>query len=459
MSTTSGPSLWLDQIAATTRGRRRPPLVGEIDADVAIVGAGFTGLWTAYYLLAADPGLKVVVLEAEHVGFGASGRNGGWASALFPKSLDNLARVSDRGAALALDAEMRSSVREIERVALAEGIKADVRRGGTIVLARSAPQRARAQAEVRGAHEWGLGPDQLAWLDSDQARARLNATEVRGATYTPDCAAIQPAKLAIGLADAVEGKGGSIFEDSRVTSISPGVAATDRGSVRARHLIRATEGYTSTLPGHEQAMIPVYSMIVATEPLADAVWEQIGLHERETFSDHRHLIIYGQRTADNRMVFGGRGAPYHFGSRLRPGFDRDQRVFARLYHTLIELFPVLTGTRVTHAWGGPLGIARDWWASVGMDERTGLGWAGGYVGDGVTTTNLAGRTLRDLILGNDTALTRLPWVNHRSPLWEPEPQRWLLINGGLRAVSLADAEEQLTGRPSLVATIVKPFIS
>ncbi|MGA9746586.1 MAG: FAD-dependent oxidoreductase, partial [Nocardioides sp.] len=184
----------------------------------------------------------------------------------------------------------------------------------------------------------------------------------------------------------------------------------------------------------------------------------IGLARRETFTDHRHLIIYGQRTADDRLVFGGRGAPYHLGSRVSPGFDRDDRVFAALRATLVELFPVLHDVVITHAWGGPLGVARDWCASVGLDPVTRVGWAGGYVGDGVSTTNLAGRTLRDLVLGRDTDLTRLPWVGHRSPRWEPEPLRWLGINAGLRAMTFADAEERLTGRPSLVARAITPLL-
>eukprot|EP01032_Pedospumella_encystans_P003223 gene3223-3797_t len=198
--------------------------------------------------------------------------------------------------------------------------------------------------------------------------------------------------------------------------------------------------------------------MIATEPLPDAVWDEIGLRERETFSDHRHLIIYGQRTADGRLAFGGRGAPYHWGSRVRPDFDRDARVHAGLWTTLPDLFPVLAGSKVTHAWGGPLGIPRDWCASVGLDRTTGLGWAGGYVGDGVGTTNLAGRTLRDLVLRRDTELTRLPWVGHASRPWEPEPLRWLGINVGLRAMTLADAEESLTRRQSLAARVVAPLL-
>jgi glycine/D-amino acid oxidase-like deaminating enzyme len=223
-------------------------------------------------------------------------------------------------------------------------------------------------------------------------------------------------------------------------------------------VLRATEGYTTSLEGMRRDVVPVYSLIVATEPLPESTWEQIGLRNRETFTDYRNLLVYGQRTADGRLVFGGRGAPYHFGSDIRPGYDREPRVFEMLRATLLDLFPVLAGTRFTHAWGGALGIPRDWVASVGLDRGTGIGWAGGYVGDGVGTTNLAGRTLRDLVLERDTDLTALPWVGHRSRRWEPEPLRWLGVNAGLRAMSFADAEERLTRRPSLVARAVAPLV-
>jgi glycine/D-amino acid oxidase-like deaminating enzyme len=212
------------------------------------------------------------------------------------------------------------------------------------------------------------------------------------------------------------------------------------------------------LAGERRRLIPVYSLIIATEPLSAEVWEQIGLRRRETFSDHRHLIIYGQRTADDRLVFGGRGAPYHFGSRIRDSYDRVPRVFEDLHTTLVDLFPVVKDAAITHRWGGALGISRDWTASVGHDRATGLGWAGGYVGDGVTTTNLAGRTLADLVLGHDTELTRLPWVGHRSRSWEPEPLRWLGINAGLRGMTWADHEEERTGRQSVLAKVVSPFV-
>ena len=450
-------SLWHE--TAEDSWAPRPMLPGDRQADVAVVGAGFTGLWTAYYLLRADPTLRVLVLEAETAGFGASGRNGGWCSALFPTSLTQLARLpgATRSSALALHAAMRATVDEVLRVADEEGIDAGAAKGGTVTVARSPAQLARARAEVAEARAWGREDTDLDLLDADAARARLDATRVLGATYTPDCAAIHPGRLVRGLARAVERRGGVIHEQTAVTSIEPGRAETTRGTVRADVVLRATEGYTATLRGSHRSIVPIYSLIVATEPLSDAAWEPIGLRHRETFSDFRHLLVYGQRTADARLVFGGRGAPYHFGSRIKTGFDRDPRVFARLRDALVSMFPTLRTTRFTHAWGGALGVPRDWCASVGLERGTGLGWAGGYVGDGVATTNLAGRTLRDLVLGRDTELTVLPWVGHRSPAWEPEPLRWLGVNAGRRGAALADVEEGLSGRPSRLAELLAPL--
>jgi glycine/D-amino acid oxidase-like deaminating enzyme len=454
----AGLSLWHETADDDWVPRARLP--GDLEADVAIVGAGFTGLWTAYYLLRDDPTLRVVVLEAETAGFGASGRNGGWCSALFPASLSTMAALpgSSRVHAVAQHEAMRATIDEVLAVAAREGIDARSAKGGMISLARSRSQWRRAQHDVAVAREWGRGEDDLRLLGEREATSRLAATEVMGATYTPDCAAIHPARLVRGLARTVERLGGAIFEQTAVVSVRSGRVDTGHGRVRAPVVVRATEGYTRSLHRMKRAVAPVYSLIVATEPLSDDFWDLIGLRDRETFTDHRNLIVYGQRAVDGRLVFGGRGAPYHFGSAIKPGFDRDPRVFARLRHTLLEMFPPLASARFTHAWGGALGIPRDWVASVGLDRSTGLGWAGGYVGDGVATTNLAGRTLRDLVMERDTDLTRLPWVGHRSRRWEPEPLRWLGVNAGLKAMTFADAEERLTGRESLVARAMSPLI-
>jgi glycine/D-amino acid oxidase-like deaminating enzyme len=444
-------SLWHETVPGSLVPR--PALAGDTEVDVAIVGAGFTGLWTAYYLQLAQPELRIAILESQIAGFGASGRNGGWCSAQFPVAASTLAREHGAEAARAQYRALRDSIAEVVRVAHDEGIDADIATGGEVVLARRPAQLLRAHADRVESDEFELG---ISELDADAARARLAATGVVGATFTPHCAAIHPAKLVRGLADVVQARGARIYERTPAVGIEPYCVTTETGRVRAGTVVRATEGYTARLPGLRRAIVPVYSLIIATEPLADSVWEQIGLAERETFSDHRHLIIYGQRTADGRLVFGGRGAPYHLNSRITDGYDRVPKVFAGLQRILIELFPVLAGTRITHRWGGPLGIARDWHASVGLSG--GLAWAGGYVGDGVSTTNLAGRTLADLICARETELVTLPWVGHRSPNWEPEPLRWLGANAALWAMRWADGAESRGTRPSRVAGVVDKIL-
>ncbi len=449
-------SFWLDSVP----GSLAPdgPLPGDAEVDVAIAGAGFTGLWTAYYLASAQPDLKIAVCEAEIAGFGASGRNGGWCSALFPASLAKLSRMAGRDAAIAMYRAMQHTVDEVGKVAAAEGIDCHWAKGGTVRLVRSATQLERARAEIAEAREFGFGEEDLRWLSAEETRGHAAATEVLGATFTPHCAAIHPARLVRGLAEAVRRRGVAVYEHTPVTAIEPGCLRTSQGTVRARHVVRAMEGYTPRLPGLHRAVAPVYSLMIATEPLPETVWAQIGLAARPTFGDFRHLIIYGQRTADGRLAFGGRGAPYHLGSAIRPEFDRVPAVFTALQRTLAQLFPAVAGAAITHTWGGPLGVPRDWCASVGLDPATGIGWAGGYVGDGVATTNLAGRTLAGLILGTGSDLTRLPWVNHRSPRWETEPLRWLGMNAGLQSMSWADRREARTGRQSAAARVVGRFL-
>lgn len=457
-ATLRGLSLWWDTLPDDLVGDPRAPLAGSREADVVIVGGGYTGLWTAYYLAQADPSLSIVVLEAQVAGFGASGRNGGWASALFPTSWSKVAHESSREAAVALQRAMFDTVDEVGRVAAAEGIDCHYRKGGVITLARTPLQLERAKAEIDDARAWGFGEDDFRLLSAAEATEVLGATDVLGATSTPHCAAIHPARLVRGLANAVERLGVTIHEGTRVTAIEAGVVRTERGDVRARRIVRATEAWTSQLPGHERDIAPVYSLMLATEPLPAEFWSEVGLRRGETFNDHRHLIIYGQRTLDDRFAFGGRGAPYHFGSSIKPEFDRDAGVYDELWRVLRELFPAVSGRAITHRWGGPLGIPRDWFPTVAFDAHTGLGSAGGYVGDGVASSNLAGRTLADLLRGEATERTALPWVNRGTRRWEPEPFRWLGVNLGLRVMGSADAVEARTGKPARRADILAPFL-
>ena len=430
----------------------RSPLAGDLDVDVAIVGGGLTGLWTAWYLLKREPALKVVVLEKEIAGFGASGRNGGWASALFPRSAASLERAHGRDAAIAMRRAMVDTVDEVGRASAEAGIDIDYVRGGTIDYARSRVQLAAARSEVEEAA--ALGVDALELWGPE----RVKAAGALGALFDPACARIHPAKLVRGLAGAVEALGGIIAEQTEVLDYGPGHVRTTRGNVTCDRLVIATEGYGAGLRATHRRVLPLYSLMIATEPLPDAFWDEIGIAHGQTFADFRHLVIYGQRTADNRFAFGGRGARYHWGSAIRPGYDRVPRVFDHLQRTLVDLFPAARDAAVTHRWGGPLGVPRDWHATASYDPATRIAWAGGYVGDGLSTTNLAGRTLTDLLTGADTELTRLPWVNHRSPDWEPEPLRFAGANAGMLAMQFADIEERVTKRRSLIARVMGPLV-
>jgi glycine/D-amino acid oxidase-like deaminating enzyme len=448
----SATSLWADTLP--DRPKPRAPLPGDDQADVAVVGAGFSGLWTAYYLARADPALRIVVLEAESVGFGASGRNGGWCSALFPVGRQRLARIAGGDAARAMYRALERTVDEVGTVAAREGIDAHFHKGGTLSLA-TRPEHVGALRSMVD-HEWAAGasPQDVRWLDAAEAAERVGSSPCLGAAWTPHCARLHPARLVHGLADAVERAGVVVHERTRVRRIEPHVVHTEHGRVRADVVVRATEGYTAALPGHRRTLAPVYSLMIATEPLPAAFWDEVGWAGRETVTDGRNLIIYAQRTADDRIALGGRGAPYHFGSAVSAGYDRDPRVFRALHRTLSGLFPGAAEARITHHWGGPLGVPRDWFSSVGLDRSTGLAWAGGYVGDGVAASNLAGRTLADLVLDRETELVRLPWVGHRSRRWEPEPLRWAGVNAGLRLAAATDAIAARTRRPARRTTRV-----
>ncbi|MFF1572014.1 NAD(P)/FAD-dependent oxidoreductase [Leifsonia sp. NPDC058292] len=451
---------WFDSIAEAENGfTRRAALDDDISVDVAIVGGGLTGLWTAYYLQEADPSLRIAVLEKEIAGFGASGRNGGWCSALFPLSATTLEARYGLEAAVAQRRAMVDTVEEVGRATEAEGIDCNYVRGGTVTFARSRVQLAGARAEFAESERYGV--DRVSLLGTETVQARFGVPDAVAAMFTPACARVHPGKLVRGLARAVERRGATIYEGADVLSWAQGTVSVVSGgiprTVRAGTVVNATEGYGSALPQVGRRILPLYSLMIATEPLSDETWERIGIEHGQTFADFRHLIVYGQRTADNRFAFGGRGALYHPGSAIRPAYDRVDRVRDHLRRALIDLFPDAANARITHHWGGPLGVPRDWHASVGLDTERREAWAGGYVGDGLSTTNLAGRTLADLLTGRRTSLTRLPWVGHRSPRWEPEPFRFAGANAGLLGMQLADAEERLTGRPSLAARLLAPL--
>ena len=444
--------MWLDTFPGSLDPR--PALDGDTDADVAIVGGGFTGLWTAYYLLGLDPTLRVTVIERDVCGFGASGRNGGWVVGELAASIEKYAALADLPASLRQARAVFDSVDEVGRVAAAEGIECGYQKGGVIRLARNSPQAGRQAAEVAHHHQLGLTPDEIRLLSADEARSCANATGVLGGIFYAPCAAVDPARLVRGLAEAVERRGAKIYEQTAAAAVEPGRVLTDRGTFRAEVVVRATEAYTRDLRGRRRQLLPVYSLMIGTEPLPQSVFDDIGLVDRPTFADDRYMVIYGQRTADDRIAFGGRGVPYLYGSRISPTVERHHRSHERIHATLVDLFPALAEARITHRWGGVLGVPRNWTPFVHFDRAAGTAGAGGYVGEGVAPSNLAGRTLADLITSTDSERVDLPWVNVRHRRWEPEPLRWLGVRSSRWILAAADAYEFRTNREAKTAAAV-----
>jgi glycine/D-amino acid oxidase-like deaminating enzyme len=439
VKTNGNVSFWYADIGGVPA--YRPRLPGDVDADVCIVGAGFTGLWTAYYLKKAEPTLRVVIVEKEFAGFGASGRNGGWLTGGFGWSREKYAAASSRGAVIDMQRAMAGTVDEVISVAAAEGIDADIRRVDNITVATNPAQLRRAKAEFDEAVHWEMPRERLAFLNAEEARERIAIANLLGAFVIKGVARVQPAKLVQGLAAAVVRLGVPIYEQTTVLSIEKGKVTTNRGVVRAGKIVRATEGFTAGIAGDERLWLPLNSAIVVTEPLPQELWDQIGWAGYEVLGDAAHTYCYAQRTREGRIAMGGRGVPYRFGSRTDVRGQTQQATIEKLHKILTTLLPQTKGLPLAHAWCGVLGVPRDWCATAGFDSATGIGWAGGYVGLGVSSSNLSGRTLRDLLLGRDTELTRLPWVNRTVRKWEPEPLRWLGVHSMYELYRVADARE------------------
>jgi len=437
----------------------RPPLDGTTECDVAVLGAGYTGLWTAYYLMKRQPGLRIVIAEAEIAGFGASGRNGAWCAPDLNISMDRLARLHGEDAARGMQQATYDAVDEVGRVAAAEGIDAGFHKGGELIVARGPHQVPAIEAAFREYERFGFG-DRYRLLDAAGVAEKVRiAGAVRG-LWSPAAAVIHPGKLVRSLAGLVERMGGRIVERTPVTDFRAAVGAsggvagtapaaliTPRGEIRAPVFVLAGEAYLVRLAKLHRQLVPMYSLIVLTEPIDDATWAEIGWAGREVVASARLSIDYLSRTEDGRILFGGRGAPYRLGSPIRDAYDRHEPTHAMLRDFVRTWFPMLGDVRFTHAWGGPLGMPRDWHPTFAVDPRTGIASARGYIGHGVSTANLAGRTLADLIAGERTPLTELPLVNHRSPDWEVEPLRWLGIRYAQGAFARLDRRAEATGKP------------
>ncbi|MGH9171305.1 MAG: NAD(P)/FAD-dependent oxidoreductase [Acidimicrobiales bacterium] len=432
---------------------RRPPLSGSRGADVCIVGAGFTGLWTAYELLRASPSLEVVVLEAEFTGYGASGRNGGAVIAQLNGSRSYWDAKGGPGAAVRMERAIQAAVDEVGRAIKREGILCGFAKGGVLVAARNELEAMRLRASVEADRDAGFGPEDSAFLDAKEANKRIGVDHLVGARYSPHSASIHPGALVRGLGRAVERLGATIHEGTIVSGIEPHVAHTAYGDVKADFVVRATEAYSQSLQSDRRRVIPVRTSMLATEPLDDSMWEALGWNERETLLA-LHPFLHLQHTSDRRITIGGADNrfPYRLGSRPCSDGPANPAVTRFYEQQLARLFPALRGARTERSWHGVFGVSRDWAPGVGFDRDTGLAWAGGYVGEGVAASNLAGRTLSDLLNGRDTDLTHLPWVGVAPRRWEPEPLRGIGAGAiwGVRAIGEA-IESRQDRRSRLVA--------
>jgi glycine/D-amino acid oxidase-like deaminating enzyme len=425
----------------------RPPLAESIDVDIAILGAGFSGLWTAYYLKERDPSLEIAIVEREIAGFGASGRNGAWCTSEFPTGPGALAHKYGDETARTVVNEMRRTVREIKRATEAERIECDWADGGQLIIARGAHQRPAIDDEFETMAKLGLADD-LQLLDALDAQARVNISDLHGALFSPYTATIHPGKLVRGLARAVERRGVTIYEQTAVERVHTGrypTLETSRGNVRAKAIVLCGEAYLSELPGYQRAVMPVYSLITLTEPLSAADWQEIGWRQRECIASCRYTVDYLSRTADGRILFGGRGAPYRYGSRISADMDKHAGTHQMLQENLRAWFPRLKDVRFSHTWGGPLGWSRDFMPTVSFDAAQGIGMAHGYTGNGVATTNLAGRTLAAMITGQESDLLTLPHANHKTRRWEPEPFRFIGVRFMQREFMRIDRKAEATG--------------
>jgi len=407
--------------------------------DVVIIGGGFSGLWTAHHLKEWEPTLRIAILEKNLVGSGASGRNGGWVSALYPIEDHKLLKHSTVQSIHDLHTHLRKTIDDIGAFAQKANSDCGFTKGGTIVVARNEGQLKRIASHVDEEHTL---------LSARETRSRIHMADALGSIHTPHCAAINPAALVVDLARSLELRGVSIFENTEGSIARDRSVSVAGEKIDSKFVVRAIEAY------HEGTtdQIPIYSLMIATEPLPSEVFEEIGIRNRETFAEASHLVTYAQRTSQDRLAIGGRGAPYTWGSRRNEASEHNRHDLERLRKMAREWFPILGKYEFTHSWGGAVGVTRDWAPYVRTTEN--YGEMGGYAGDGVALSYLAAGAMADLVLSKDTVRAQLPFVQWKNPKWEPEPLRWIAVNGAIRLSGYADKEEKRTKRPSGIMKIL-----
>ncbi|PWA07610.1 FAD-dependent oxidoreductase [Pueribacillus theae] len=426
----SSRSYWLESSGDDLTPR--PRLNEKIIVDVAILGAGYTGLWTAYYLLLQNPSLKIAIIEREITGFGASGRNAGWCSPRFsvtpPVAIERYG--SERARELQLT--MFDTVNEVERVIQIENMNVDWKKAGFLKVTLGENLLSQLENEMKTYRKLGL-ENYYQLLSKEKTDERIHIQGLKASILTKVSAVLHPGKLVRQLARIVERRGVKIYEQTEVLdfiegeSMKPPKLLLTEGAVKADvAVIIAGEAYLSQMTKFRRRIIPMYSSMILTEPLSEKQWSTIGWENRETVGSNTLAQDYLQRTVDGRILFGvGNGGPYRYSSKIKDSFDTYGPVIEWLKQRVIKWFPSISRDQFTHVWGGPIGVTSDWTPNFQYDKRTRVAKAFGYFGQGVSTSNLAGRILSDLITERKTLLTNLPVVQHSSPKWVPEPFRWI----------------------------------
>ncbi len=429
-----GKSFWLGTRPYTPG----PPLSGDLEVDVAIVGGGFTGLAAAHFLKQEEPSLRVALLEAQVIGFGASGRNGGFSMTLFGLTLSITAARFGKARAREAHLYMERAVDLLaERIATL-GLDCDYEHPGFLRVATSEKYRKRILHEIELAHSLGL--EGIEWMEADRLAEEVRSPLYLGAWWEPRCGILNPAKLAWSWKEVVEGQGVEVVEGTPVRQIR---RAGDRleldtpgGTVRAGKLVLATNAWSHLIPMLRRKQVPAFTHIVLTEPLGERHFEAIGWRNRQGIEDARNLVHYYRLTADNRLLMGGRDISVAFGRDM----DRDlnEEVFRQLEKDVRETFPVLEDVRFTHRWGGPVSVPVDMAPAMGYLGDPRVVYSLGCVGHGVSMTHLNGRTVTDLVLERTTDLTEVFFVNRRTIPWPPEPLRWAASRAILGYMRLED---------------------
>jgi glycine/D-amino acid oxidase-like deaminating enzyme len=429
-----------------------PPLSADVNADVVIVGGGFTALWSAYFLTERRPELRVVLLEQDICGGGPSGRNGGFASGWWDE-LDGLLTLYGPEASVGACRAISASIVAIGEFCAQHGVDAWYRKAGYLFAATSPQHEAVCEEMVRLAAEVGA-PEELRELTAEEVRQRCASPAFRTGALMRDGASIQPALLARGLRRVVLERGVSIHEGTTVTDLEagpPAVAVTPGGSVRASQAILALNAWAIGWPQLRRQLVAWSSYIVLTAPAPDKLAE-INWTGGELVSDLRTSIRYFRTTRDGRIAFGGGGG--RAARTIGDSFTRDSRAVVEAAEGFRRLFPSFAEVPLEDAWGGPIDVSPTHLPNFGSLDPGNLFYALGYTGNGVAPSHLAGQVLADLVTGADTELARLPMVSRKPKLFPPEPLRSLGAAVVRRAIIAKDTAEERGVRPNPVTSAI-----